>query len=102
MGGSRMWGWIIRFVWVRWSFVGLARAVGAWGPGDDGVGAQQELRVAGRSAGAYRVDGWVCLYVGAFVCDGICDEGRWGHVPGWSGGCGGGWDQHGLLGRPFG
>jgi hypothetical protein len=81
---------------------GLARAVGAWGPGDDGLGAQQELRAAGRTAESGRVDGRVCLDAGAAICDGVCDGEHAGHVSGRARGCGGGWDQHGFLGRSFG
>src|SRR5215211_802840 len=77
-------------------------AAGAWRPGDDGFGAQQELRFAGSTAESGRVDGWVRLDAGAAICDGLCDEGHSHSVSGGPRGGGWGGDQHELLGGALG
>src|SRR5215218_9986710 len=77
-------------------------AAGARRPGDDGFGAQQELRFTGSTAESGRVDGWIRLDAGAALCDGLCDEGPSDNVSGGARGGGGGGDQHGLLGGALG
>ncbi|CAA9410359.1 MAG: protein of unknown function DUF125, transmembrane, partial [uncultured Rubrobacteraceae bacterium] len=70
---------------------------GPWGSGDDGLRAQQGLRVKGGSAGLDRLDGRVGLDAGAGLRDSGGQQGRAVRVPGWA--RGGDWrgDQHGLL-----
>ena len=83
-------------------FVGLARAAGAWGPGDDGFRAQQELRVAGCSAGLIGLmDGSVSTLAPLFAVA-FATQDTQGDISGRARGCGRGGDQHGLLGGALG